>query len=251
MIPAVILSKRDDVRIVETAFGRTTAILRNVCAIFIRRARERRNGCAIVPPMDMSQRFRGFLPVVVDLETGGFDAEVNPILEMAAVQVRFEGGRLVPGARWRRAVRPHPGAVLNPASLKVTGINPSDPNRQAVSEAEALQEMFRQVRAEMRTHGCQRAILVAHNAAFDQLFLNRAVARCEVKRNPFHPFSFIDTASLAAVAFGHTVLSEACARANIEFDQDQAHSALYDAERTAELFCAVVNAWGNRHLPVA
>jgi ribonuclease T len=45
------------------------------------------------------------------------------------------------------------------------------------------------------------------------------------------------------VTYGHTVLSEACARANISFDNDQAHRALYDAERTAELFCAVVNAW--------
>ena len=89
-------------------------------------------------------------------------------------------------------------------------------------------------------------ILVAHNAAFDQQFLNRALVRTNVKRSPFHPFSFIDTASLAAVAFGHTVLSEACARAEISFDKDQAHSALYDAERTAELFCAVVNAWEAR-----
>ena len=113
-----------------------------------------------------------------------------------------------------------------------------------MGEAEALREMFRHVRQAMKQHGCQRAILVAHNAAFDQQFLNRALVRTQVKRNPFHPFSFIDTASLAAVAYGHTVLSEACARADIGFDQDQAHSALYDAERTAELFCAVVNAWG-------
>ncbi len=192
----------------------------------------------------MSERFRGFLPVVVDLETGGFDPESNPILEMAAVQVRYVGARLEPGERWRRAVHPYPGGVLNPAALKVTGIDPQDPDRAAVAEAEALRELFRSVRRAMKQHGCQRAILVAHNAAFDQQFLNRAVVRNQVKRNPFHPFSFIDTASLAAVAYGHTVLSEACARADIGFDRDQAHSALYDAERTAELFCAVVNAWG-------
>lgn len=203
----------------------------------------------MVRPMDMAQRFRGFLPVVVDLETGGFDPRVNPVLEIAAVQVRFQGAKLLPGQSWRRAVRPYAGAVSNPASLKVTGIDPADPGRAAVSETEALQELFRQVRAALREHGCQRAILVAHNAAFDQQFLNRAVERTGVKRNPFHPFSFIDTASLAAVAYGHTVLSEACARAGIDFDQDQAHSALYDAERTAQLFCAVVNAWGDRFVP--
>lgn len=193
--------------------------------------------------MVMSERFRGFLPVVVDLETGGFDPESNPILEMAAVFVYFEGNRLLPGARWRRAVHPHRGGILNPAALKVTGIDPTDPERGAVAEVEALRDLFRHVRAALKEHDCQRAILVAHNASFDQQFLNRALARTELKRNPFHPFSAIDTASLAAVTYGHTVLSEACARANISFDKDQAHSALYDAERTAELFCAVVNAW--------
>lgn len=197
-------------------------------------------------PQKMSDRFRGFLPVVVDLETGGFDPESNPLLEMAAVQVRFDGNRLAPADRWQRAVHPYPGSVLNPAALKVTGIDPQDPQRNAVPEADALRELFRQVRRAVREEGCQRAILVAHNAAFDQQFLNRALTRTQVKRNPFHPFSFIDTASLAAVAFGHTVLSEACARAAISFDRDQAHNALYDADRTAELFCAVVNAWGER-----
>lgn len=191
----------------------------------------------------MSERFRGFLPVVVDLETGGFDPEINPILEIAAVQVRFEGDRLTVAESWQRAVHPYPGGVLNPAALKVTGIDPHDPSREAVPEAEALRELFRQVRQALKRETCQRAILVAHNAAFDQQFLNRAVLRTQVKRNPFHPFSFIDTASLAAVAYGHTVLSEACARAQIAFDRDRAHRALYDAERTAELFCAVVNAW--------
>jgi ribonuclease T len=194
----------------------------------------------------MSERFRGFLPVVVDLETGGFDPDTNPILEMAAVQVRFENGRLELGSRWRRSVHPYPGGVLNPAALKITGIDPLDPGREAVAEAEALRELFREVRQALKREGCHRAVLVAHNAAFDQQFLNRALTRTQVKRNPFHPFTFIDTASLAAVTYGHTVLSEACARADISFDRDQAHSALYDAERTAELFCAVVNAWRKR-----
>jgi ribonuclease T len=191
----------------------------------------------------MAHRFRGYLPVVLDLETGGFDPWVNPILEIAAVQVRFESGRLAVSGRWSKAVRPFSGGQCNPAALKFTGIDPDDPARQAVEEAAALQELFRAVRLAMREEGCHRAILVAHNASFDQQFLNRAIERSGVKRNPFHPFTSIDTASLAAVAYGHTVLSEACARAEIEFDPDQAHSALYDADRTAELFCAIVNSW--------
>jgi ribonuclease T len=194
--------------------------------------------------MNMAARFRGFLPVVVDIETGGFDPTTHAILELAAVQVCFDEERMVLGATWQQAVEPYPGSAIDSASLKVTGIDPDDPDREAVPEQEALKDLFRRIRKTMKHEGCQRAILVAHNAAFDQQFLNRAVERQQVKRNPFHPFSFIDTASLAAVAYGHTVLSEACARAHIPFDPSKAHSALYDAERTAELFCAVVNDWG-------
>jgi ribonuclease T len=40
---------------------------------------------------------------------------------------------------------------------------------------------------------------------------------------------------------GQTVLAKACQAAGIAFDGQQAHSALYDTERTAELFCFIVN----------
>ncbi len=191
----------------------------------------------------MASRFRGYLPVVLDFETGGFDARRHAILEIGIVHVAFDGALLKPTERWRAAVAPYEGSALDPASLKVTGIDPDDPQRGALEERSALTDMFANVRAAMKAAGCQRALMVAHNAAFDQQFLSEAIARHELKRSPFHPFSFIDTASLAAVAFGHTVLSEACARAGISFDSQQAHSALYDAERTAELFCEVVNRW--------
>jgi ribonuclease T len=192
---------------------------------------------------DMATRFRGYLPVVVDFETGGFDPQKHAILEVGMVHVGFTESRLTPGRGWRKAVHPYAGSSIDPASLKVTGIDPEDPDRGALDEKTVLQEMFADVRSAMKEAGCQRAILVAHNAAFDQQFLTMAVLRNELKRSPFHPFSFIDTASLAAVAFGHTVLSEACKPAHIDFDSTRAHSALYDAERTAELFCEVVNRW--------
>jgi ribonuclease T len=195
------------------------------------------------PVPDMASRFRGFLPVVIDLETGGFDAQHNAILELAMVQVAFEGQRLVISDRWQRAVEPYPGSTIDPASLKVTGIDLTDPNRGAVDESSAFTELFSRIRLAMKTGNCQRAILVAHNAAFDQQFMQQAFVRNNLKRSPFHPFSFIDTASLAAVAFGHTVLSEACLRAGIEFDAARAHNALYDADRTANLFCEIVNLW--------
>jgi ribonuclease T len=195
------------------------------------------------PGTDLSTRFRGYLPVVVDLETGGFDAQRHAILEMAAVEVRFQDGHLVPGELWEQAVTPYPGSSIDPAALKVTGIDPDDPERGDIGEADAFRELFRRVRRAMKREGCQRAILVAHNAAFDQGFMRLAYERNALNRSPFHPFSFIDTASLAAVAYGHTVLSEACHRAGISFEASRAHSALYDAGKTADLFCAIVNRW--------
>ena len=192
----------------------------------------------------MSDRFRGFLPVVVDVETGGFNWKTDALLEIAAVLlVADEDGKLARDETIRYHVKPFVGANLEPASLAVNGIDPDHPLRPAIDEKEALQHIFREVRRAVRDASCTRAILVGHNSFFDLSFLNEAVERSSIKRNPFHPFSTLDTASLAAVAYGHTVLSEACRRADMEFDESRAHSAGYDAERTAELFCRIVNDW--------
>ena len=65
--------------------------------------------------------------------------------------------------------------------------------------------------------------------------------RTNIKRNPFHLFSTFDTATLGGLVLGQTVLAKACESAGIEFENANAHSALYDAEKTAELFCYIVN----------
>ena len=192
--------------------------------------------------MTMKTRFRGYLPVVVDLETGGFDNAVHSLLEIAAITLDFEDQRLFVRDRHRWAVAPHPDTLVEEASLKVTGIDVNDPARGAVSELEAVRGLFRVVRAEIRRQGCQRAIVTAHNAHFDHGFIHAAARRSGVKRSPFHPFSVVDTVALAAVHYGHTVLSEACRRAGIDYDADRAHSATYDVDVAAALFCAVVNA---------
>ena len=186
--------------------------------------------------MEISDRFRGYLPVVVDLETGGFSKDDNPILEVACSFVTMRDGQLCvkDNANW--SLEPFEGSHIEPASLKVTKIDLDDPNRNALDEREALVEFFKTVRDEMKFAGCHRAIVVAHNASFDQGFLNAACERLKIKRNPFHPFTALDTATLGALAFGHTVLSEACRRAGLDFSEVQAHNASYDAERTAELF---------------
>ena len=192
----------------------------------------------------ISDRFRGFLPVVIDVETGGFVAATDAILEIAATIVRMdEDGHLAVHRTLNFNVQPFEGANIEQAALDFTGIDPHHPFREAVSEAEALGELFRAVRKEIRDQGCNRAILVGHNAHFDAGFVNAAVERCAIKRNPFHPFSYFDTATLSGLAYGQTVLAKACAEAGIAFDNAEAHSAAYDAERTAELFCEIVNRW--------
>ncbi len=193
--------------------------------------------------MELAERFRGYLPVVVDLETGGFNSTTNPLLELACAFLTIRQDKLVARSQHAWTVAPFEGSEIDPASLKVTGIDLEDPNRRGLNEADAVSDFFKLVRQQMKQHSCTRAIMVAHNAAFDHGFLHAVCARCNINRSPFHPFSTIDTASLAAVAYGHTVLSEACKRAGIEFSAQQAHSAAYDTARTASLFCQIVNSW--------
>jgi len=199
----------------------------------------------------MARRFRGFLPVVVDVETAGFNAETDALLEIAAVTLDIdEHGHLQPRDTHHAHVLPFEGANLEPEALAFTGIDPYHPFRNAVPETEALNAVFRPIRKAVKEQGCNRAILVGHNAFFDLCFINAAVERNRIKRNPFHPFSTFDTVSLAGLAYGQTVLARAAQAAGLEWDSEQAHSALYDAERTAELFCTIVNRWADLQIRV-
>ena len=198
----------------------------------------------------MCERFRGYLPVVVDVETGGFDWNRHALLEIAAIPIDLDGdGHFVLGDVVSAHVVPAPGTEIDPKSLEVTGIIIDHPFRMAKQEKEALDHIFAVVRAAVRRHGCQRAILVGHNAHFDLNFLNAAVARVQHKRNPFHPFSVFDTVTLGGVAYGQTVLARAVQAAGMEWNSADAHSAVYDAERTAQVFCKVANAWALQPSP--
>jgi len=202
------------------------------------------NTIADHPPIPIAKRFRGYLPVVVDVETGGFNPQNDALLEIAAVTLQVDDG-----GHWQREashfyhVEPFEGANLEKSALEFTGIDPFHPFRYAVSEAEALRSIFKPIRAALKRHKCTRAVLVGHNPAFDLSFLNAAIERVGFKRNPFHPFSTFDTATLGGLAYGQTVLARAVQAAGLDWDSAQAHSALYDAERTADLFCSVVNLW--------
>lgn len=192
----------------------------------------------------ISRRFRTFLPVVVDVETGGLNAQTDALLQIAAVILRMDDdGQLYPAATHSCHVKPFEGANIDPKSIEFNGIKVDHPLRMAVSEQEALTKLFKPIRQEVSATGCTRAILVGHNAFFDLGFLNAAVERTGIKRNPFHPFSSFDTATLGGLAYGQTVLAKALEAAGISWDSREAHSAIYDAEKTAELFCTIVNQW--------
>lgn len=202
------------------------------------------NGMTETSPIRFAERFRGFLPVVVDVETGGFDSDRDALLEIAAVVIQMDkAGLLHPLPAVSTHVVPFPGAYIDPRALEITGIDPTHPFRGAIEEREALEHIFKPIRKAMREFDCQRAILVGHNAAFDLGFLNAAVRRSGHKRNPFHPFSCFDTVTLAGLAYGQTVLSKAVMAAGFEWNPNEAHSAIYDTERTAELFCTIMNRW--------
>lgn len=196
----------------------------------------------------MAQRFRGFLPVVVDVETGGFNPRTDALLEIAAVTLRMtDKGELEPDETISTHVQPFEGANLEPKSLEVTGIDPWHPLRAARNEHDALSYVFQPVRRAVKENSCTRAILVGHNASFDLSFVNAAVERSGIRRNPFHPFSYLDTVTLGALAYGQTVLARASRAAGLEWEQSEAHSAVYDTEMTARLFCEVVNRWEALH----
>jgi len=190
----------------------------------------------------MAQRFRGFLPVVVDVETGGFNENTDALLQIAAVLLDIdERGQFYCSETVSSHVNPFAGANLDPKSMEVNGIDVDHPFRLAVDEKIALPKIFKPVREAIKRHGCSKAILVGHNAHFDLKFINIATQRAGIKRNPFHPFSTFDTVSLAGLAYGQTVLARSVRSAGMEWDTEEAHSAIYDAEMTAMLFCKIVN----------
>ncbi|MGR9088716.1 MAG: ribonuclease T [Gammaproteobacteria bacterium] len=196
------------------------------------------------PVIPLDRRFRGYLPVVVDIETSGFNPKKNALLEIAAIIVEFDSRReLVITERHSTHVIPFKNAELDESALKFNGIDPHHPFRMAVEETEALHVIFRPIRHAIKRNQCNRAILVGHNPAFDINFLNAAIHRTQNKRSPFHPFSTVDTATLGGLAYQETVLAKIAKAAGLEWDNERAHSALYDAEVTAEIFCRIVNRW--------
>ncbi|MCX7118106.1 MAG: ribonuclease T [Legionellales bacterium] len=194
----------------------------------------------------IKHRFRGFLPVVVDVETAGVVPHKHALLEMCIVLLRIdEKGCFTPSERYFEHILPFEGAELDPKSLAFNQIDPYQPLRFAVDEKQALERLFAPIQKAIKQAQCQRAVLVGHNAWFDLLFIKEAALRAKIKF-PFHAFTCFDTATLSGFVYGQTVLAKAAKAAGIAFDLNEAHSAIYDAEKTAELFCAMMNTWRER-----
>ena len=191
--------------------------------------------------MILKERFRKYLPVVVDIETGGFNPLNNAILEIAITLIEEIDGQLEVGDTYRHHIEPFEGLAVEKESLEFTKIDLNHPLRIAVSEKEALTDLFKIINKARNKYECSRAILVGHNAHFDSSFINESVKRNGIKKSPFHPFSVLDTVSLGVLATNQTVLARVCDSLGIDYDSKQAHSAAYDSDVTAKVFCKVVN----------
>ena len=191
--------------------------------------------------MKLKDRIRGYLPVVIDVETSGFNEQTDALLEICAIILGMdEEGSFFAKTTLHYHVEPFKGANIEASAIKFNGIDIDNPFRLAVPEKKALSEIFDHINEELANEECSRSILVGHNAFFDLGFVKAATLRAKLK-SPFHQFSTIDTVSLSALYCGETVLAKAISKMDIEWDNNEAHSALYDTQKTSELFCQIFN----------
>lgn len=193
---------------------------------------------------NLNNRFRGFYPVVIDIETSGVNYKKNALLEIAIITLKMDNyGWIKKDKILHYHIKPFIGSIIEKKSLEFNKIDPYSPFRKAINEHNALKYIFNFINKEIKNKKFKKAILVAHNVIFDLNFINAAVKRSEIIDNPFHNFVTFDTAALSGLVFGQTVLAKACKAIGMNFDINQAHSALYDVIKTAKLFCFIVNYW--------
>lgn len=192
----------------------------------------------------LSKRFQGFYPVIIDIETGGFNPKKDAILEIAAITVKMDKkGWLSIDEKIYFHITPFLGSNIEINSLKFNKINLKNPLRKSIDENVAFNRIIKIISKKIKNNNCKKAIIVAHNANFDHSFFMAAIKRNKIKNNPFHEFMTFDTATLSNFIFGQKILYKACISAGIFFDGKKAHNALYDTYKTALLFCKMVNKW--------
>ena len=163
--------------------------------------------------------------VVFDSETTGLSPVKDDVLQLGAV--RIVNGKIVETERFDALV--NPGRPIPAASTKVHGISDA-----MVRDAQPFSEVSRQFHK-----FAKGAVIIAHNAPFDMAFLHRISKR--TGQNFDHPV--LDTVHLSAIVFGgsaeHT-LDALCARLDIRIPEDLRHTAIGDAQATAEVFVAML-----------
>jgi ribonuclease T len=190
----------------------------------------------------ISERFRQFLPVVIDLETGGLDPNKHALLEIAATPILYDTRYgFYYDDIFHEHVKPHPSTQIDQQALAINQIVVDSALRFAVEETYAIKTLVQWINAYLKKTSCSKAIIVAHNAHFDLRFLINAMTRSSNERCPLHRFSTLDTVTMSALVYGETVLAKALNKARIDFNENNAHGALYDTWKTAQLFCQIVN----------
>ena len=132
----------------------------------------------------IASRFRGFLPVVVDVETGGFNARTDALLEIAAVLLQIDGeGRWSPFETHAAHVEPFPGANVEPAALEFNGIRLDHPLRrradgrfERVSWDDAIAEIAERLSAVRERSGPEAVSAYVGNPTAFNTFAGPALA---------------------------------------------------------------------------
>ena len=165
---------------------------------------------------DLDSRF-----VVFDIETTGFSAVNDRIIEIGAVKV--EGGRIVDRySTFVNPERPIPFEIE-----KLTGIHDG-----MVEDAEVIEDVLPKF-----MEFCQDCIMVAHNAEFDMSFIRENCRRQGIERK----FTVVDTLAMA-----RSMLPDL---KNYKLDTvveavggslENHHRAVEDAESTADIFVKFV-----------
>ena len=189
--------------------------------------------------LPMQNRFRGFMPVVIDVECGGFIPYRCTVGNCRSVVGDSGDGSLAAWGNWRYHVQPFPAPTSNGVT-RCDGLSILFTRYAQRFQRRSAHAIVQEISQAMKDNDCTRAILVGHNACFDLNFLNAAVARTEIKRNPFHPFSSFDTATLAGVAFGQTGYRSRFKRPESLGIRTNAFGA-YDAQQTADCFARSAN----------
>ncbi|SFL88032.1 3'-5' exonuclease [Shimia aestuarii] len=163
--------------------------------------------------------------VVFDSETTGLLPHKDEVVQLGAVRV--VKGRIVPGEKIDQLV--DPGIKIPPASTKVHHITDA-----MVAGAPDIEQVSREFH-----HFSRGAVIVAHNAPFDMAFLRRQAKSMDIEWD--HPI--LDTVLLSAVLFGasetHT-LDALCDRLGVTIPDHLRHTALGDAQATAEVLCRML-----------